>query len=100
MTADRQRILAARAATIVLAAALWWMPPPAGLSLQAWRLFALFAAAIGTVIAGGLPILTASVLAMALAVLTGLLESGDAYATALGVLSLTPSYRQLPIYQR
>jgi DASS family divalent anion:Na+ symporter len=80
VTADRQRILAARAATIVLAAALWWMPPPAGLSLQAWRLFALFAAAIGTVIAGGLPILTASVLAMALAVLTGLLESGDAYA--------------------
>ena len=80
MTNDRRRTLAAQAATVVLAAALWWTPPPDGLSLQAWRLFALFAGAIAAVIAGALPILTASVFALALAVLTGVLAPGDAYA--------------------
>ena len=80
MTTDRRRTLAAQAATVVLAAALWWVPPPAGLSLQAWRLFAVFAAAIAAVIANALPILTASVFAIAVAVLTGLLQPADAYA--------------------
>jgi DASS family divalent anion:Na+ symporter len=80
VTADRRRTAAAQAATIVLAAALWWTPPPEGLSLQAWRLFAIFAAAIGAVITGALPILTASVFAIAAAVLTGLLAPGEAYA--------------------
>ena len=80
MTPDRRRTLAAQAATIVLAATLWWMPPPVGLSVQAWRLFAIFAAAIGAVITGALPILTASVFAIAIAVLTRLLSPGEAYA--------------------
>src|SRR4029453_17703327 len=60
--------------------ALWVTPPPDGLNLQAWRLFALFAAAIVAVVIGALPILPASVLAVAAAVLTGLLQPADAYA--------------------
>ena len=54
--------------------------PPDGLTLQAWRLFAIFAVAIFSVVVNALPILTASVLAIAATVLTGLLEPEAAYA--------------------
>jgi divalent anion:Na+ symporter, DASS family len=77
---SQRRTLAAQAVTLVIVVALWWTPPPEGLSLQAWRLFALFAATILSVVIGALPILTASVLAAAIAVLTGLLRPSDAYA--------------------
>jgi DASS family divalent anion:Na+ symporter len=76
----RRRTLMARIATIVVVAVLWWTSPPEGLSLQAWRLFAIFAAAIFSVVVGALPILTASLLAVAAAVLSGLLKPDDAYA--------------------
>jgi DASS family divalent anion:Na+ symporter len=69
-----------RIATCVVAAVLWWTPPPDGLSLEAWRLFAIFAAAIFAVVTNALPILTASVFAVAAAVLTGVLTPDDAYA--------------------
>jgi len=75
----RRRQLA-RIACAVLGVALWWTAPPAGLSLQAWRLFAIFITAIFSVVVNALPILTASVLAVAAAVLTGLLRPDDAYA--------------------
>ena len=58
----------------------WFVPPPDGLTVQAWRLFALFAGAIVFVVANALPILTASVIAVAAAVLTGLLSPAKAYA--------------------
>ncbi|HUL74505.1 MAG TPA: DASS family sodium-coupled anion symporter [Vicinamibacterales bacterium] len=77
---DRTRTLLARTATAAVAAILWWSSPPEGLSLQAWRLFAIFAAAIFSVVVGALPILTASVLAAAAAVLTGILTADQAYA--------------------
>ncbi len=64
MTTGR-RTLVAQATTAVLVAAIWWTTPPEGLTLQAWRLFALFAGAIFSVVVGALPILTASVLAAA-----------------------------------
>jgi DASS family divalent anion:Na+ symporter len=59
---------------------LWWSPPPGDLAPQAWRLFAIFASAIFSVVIGALPILTVSVLALAASVLTGLLKPADAYA--------------------
>ena len=40
----RHRTLVARIATVALVAALWLTPPPEGLTVQAWRLFAIFAA--------------------------------------------------------
>jgi len=70
----------ARIAVIVLGAALWWTPPPDGLTLQAWRLFAIFVTAIFSVVINALPILTASAFAVAAAVLSGLLRPDDAYA--------------------
>jgi divalent anion:Na+ symporter, DASS family len=75
-----RRTWVAQAVTVALIAGLWWTTPPEGLSVQAWRLFALFAGAIFSVVVNALPILTASVLAVAVAVLTGLLQPADAYA--------------------
>ena len=60
--------------------AMWFAPVPAGLTPEAWRLFALFAGAIAAVVVNALPILTASVLALAAAVLTGTLPAAKAYA--------------------
>jgi len=74
------RRLLARIAAAVLGVALWWTAPPEGLTLAAWRLFAIFVTAIFSVVVNALPILTASVLAVAAAVLTGLLRPDDAYA--------------------
>ena len=76
----RDRPVVAQLATMAVLAGLWFVPPPEGLTLEAWRLFAIFAATIVAVVAGALPILTASVLAAALAVLTGLMPPAAAYA--------------------
>ncbi len=59
---------------------MWFVPPPEGLTVPAWRLFVIFASAIVSVVAGAFPILTASVLAVAAAVLTRLLSPAQAYA--------------------
>ena len=76
----RVRARLAQLLTAALALGLWFSAPPEGLSLPAWRLFAIFAAAIFSTVAGALPILTASVLAVAAAVLTGTVAPEDAYA--------------------
>lgn len=68
-----------RAAVLALTLGLWFAPVPAGLAPDAWRLFALFAAAIAAVVTNGLPILTASVLALSAAVLSGTLPAAKAY---------------------
>jgi len=70
----------ARAVVLVLTVALWFTPVPAGLTAPAWHLFALFAGAIAAVIAGALPILTAAIVAVAVAVLTRTLPAADAYS--------------------
>jgi divalent anion:Na+ symporter, DASS family len=70
----------AQAGTLVLAATLWFWPVPPGLTAPAWHLFALFVAAIVAVVVGALPILTSSILAVAIAVLTRTLTPEQAYA--------------------
>jgi len=69
-----------RAVPFILAVVLWFMPRPEGLTVEAWHLFAIFAAAILAVIIDALPIVLAAVLALAAAGLTGTLQPGDAYA--------------------
>ncbi len=76
----RRRQLTVRVATLALTAGIWCLPIPAGLTAPAWHLFALFIGALFAVVAGALPILTASVLALAAAVLTGTLPPAKAYA--------------------
>jgi len=77
---DGRRTAISRAAVLVLALGIWFFPVPEGLTAPAWRLFALFVSAIFSVIVGALPILTASILAVASAVLTGTLPPTKAYA--------------------
>jgi DASS family divalent anion:Na+ symporter len=66
--------------TLAIALGIWFVPPPGDLTVQAWRLFAIFAATILSVMIGAFPILTASVLAVAAAVLSGTLSAETAYA--------------------
>lgn len=75
-----RRTLILRAIAVALALAIWFSPVPEGLVPAAWRLFGLFLAAIVSVVIGAFPILTASVLALAAAVLTGTLAPAKAYA--------------------
>ena len=65
---------------VALALGVWFAPVPGGLAPAAWHLFALFAAAIFSVVIGAFPILTASVLALAAAVLTGTVAPERAYS--------------------
>jgi len=76
----RQRARVMRVVLVAAALALWLVAPPDGLTPQAWRLFVVFAAAIASVVIGAFPILTASVLAVAVTVLSGLLPPAKAYA--------------------
>src|SRR4029434_7910113 len=59
---------------------MWFVPPPNGLTVEAWRLFAIFGSTIASVVVNAFPILTASVFSVAAAVLTGLLPPEKAYA--------------------
>ena len=59
---ERRKLLA-RAAPFALAIGVWLVPIPSGLTSQAWHLFAIFAAAIFSVILGAFPLLTAAMLA-------------------------------------
>jgi len=70
----------ARVIAIGIALVIWFVPPPGSLTSQAWHLFAIFAATILSVVIGAFPILTAAVLAVAAAVLTGTLSAQDGYA--------------------
>ena len=70
----------ARAVALGVALLIWFVPPPGNLTSQAWHLFAIFAATIFSVVIGAFPILTASVLALAAAVLSGTLSAEDGYA--------------------
>lgn len=69
-----------RGAALALALLIWFAPVPAGLTAHAWHLFAIFVAAIFSVIVSALPILTASVIAVGAAVLTGTLSPAKAYS--------------------
>ena len=79
-TVRRRRVRFARLLTLAVALAIWFLPPPGGLTLQAWRLFAIFIATILSVVIGAFPILTASVFGMAAAVLSGTLSAEEGYA--------------------
>jgi divalent anion:Na+ symporter, DASS family len=79
-TTTPRRTRIARVITLGVALILWFVPPPEQLSVQAWHLFAIFAATILSVMIGAFPILTASVIAVAAAVLSGTLPAATTYA--------------------
>jgi DASS family divalent anion:Na+ symporter len=73
-------LLAKRAVPFAIALAIWFIPVPAGLTAPAWHLFAVFAAAIVSVLVGAFPLLTASMIAVGTVVLTGTITPEHAYA--------------------
>lgn len=80
-TADTNpRMLLKQALPFAVALAIWFTPVPAGLTADAWRLFAIFAAAILAVILNAFPLLTASLLAVSAAVLSGTVDPVKAFA--------------------
>jgi divalent anion:Na+ symporter, DASS family len=74
------RLTPKQAVPFAIALGIWFCPIPAGLTAPAWHLFAVFAAAIGSVLIGAFPLLTASMLAVGAIVLTGTITPEQAYA--------------------
>src|SRR4029077_18082636 len=64
----------------VIAVGIWFWPIPAGLTAPAWHLFAVFAAAIASVLIGALPLLPASWLVVGAIVLTDTITPVWAYS--------------------
>ena len=73
-------LLLKRAAPFAIAIGIWFTPVPAGLTAQAWHLFAVFVAAIACVLLGSFPLLTASMLAVGTVVLTGTITPAQAFS--------------------
>jgi DASS family divalent anion:Na+ symporter len=73
-------LLLKRAVPFALAIGIWFSPVPAGLTVPAWHLFAVFAAAIVSVLLGAFPLLTDSMLAVGAVVLTGTITPAQAYS--------------------
>ena len=69
-----------RATPFAVAFGIWFFPVPAGLTLPAWHLFGVFAAAISSVLIGAFPLLTASMLAVGAIVMTGTIKPEQAYS--------------------
>ena len=69
-----------QAVPFLIAFGIWFIPVPAGLTAPAWHLFAVFAAAIASVLIGAFPLLTASMLAVGAIVLTDTITPAQAYS--------------------
>jgi DASS family divalent anion:Na+ symporter len=63
-----------------MATAIWFTPVPAGLTPQAWHLFAVFITAIVSVLLGLFPLLTSTMLAAGAVVLTNTVSPAKAFA--------------------
>lgn len=59
---------------------LWFTPPPLAMSPNVWHLFTIFITAIAAILFNLLPIIAASIIALAVSVLAGVIEPAKAYA--------------------
>jgi DASS family divalent anion:Na+ symporter len=75
-----RRTLIKQGLTFAVAIGIWLTPVPEGLTAEAWHLFAIFAAAILSVILNAFPLLTAAMLAVAAAVFTRAVDPNKAFA--------------------
>ncbi|MDH5264525.1 MAG: anion permease [Betaproteobacteria bacterium] len=73
-------LLLKRAVPFAIAIGIWFAPVPAGLTAPAWHLFAVFAAAIVSVLLGAFPLLTAAMVAVGTVVLTGTIAPAQAFS--------------------
>ena len=74
------RLLLKRALPFAIAIGIWFTPVPAGLTLHAWHLFAVFVSAIAAVLLGAFPLLTAAMIAAGAVVLTGTITPAQAFS--------------------
>lgn len=65
---------------LTFALILWFLPPPLHLSLNVWHLFTIFITAIVAILFNLIPIITAALIALAMSVLSGVIEPSKAYA--------------------
>jgi DASS family divalent anion:Na+ symporter len=68
-----------RGIALAVALGIWFAPVPEGLTPKAWHLFAIFGAAILSVILNAFPLLTAAMIALAAAVLSGTVAPAKAF---------------------
>lgn len=59
---------------------LWIAPPPLNIDPKTWKLFAIFSATILSILLNLLPIIAASIIALAVSVLSDVVEASKAYA--------------------
>src|SRR5262245_5297620 len=74
------RKLLKQAFPFALALGIWFAPTLAGLTEEAWHLFAVFAAAGSAVIINAYPLLPASLLVVAAVILTRTVDPAQAFA--------------------
>jgi DASS family divalent anion:Na+ symporter len=79
-SASRLKATFVTLAPFALGVALWLTPIPAGLTREAWHLFAIFAAAIFAVIINAFPLLTSALLAGSFAVLSETADPAKVFA--------------------
>ncbi|MBD3810091.1 MAG: DASS family sodium-coupled anion symporter [Sulfuricurvum sp.] len=65
---------------IVFALTLWFLPPPLHFNLNVWHLFTIFITTIVAILFNLIPIITAALIALAVSVLSGVIEPSKAYA--------------------
>jgi DASS family divalent anion:Na+ symporter len=65
---------------VVMATCIWFWPVPQGLTAQSWHLFAIFITAILSVLLGLYPLLTSTMLAAGVVVLTNTVSAAKAFA--------------------
>jgi DASS family divalent anion:Na+ symporter len=70
-----------------LTLAIWFIPAPAGVTPNAWHLFALFVGTIVGIISKAMPLGSLSVIAIALVAVTGVTNPGKPAAAAVDALS-------------
>lgn len=62
------------------ACALWFTPPPLSIEGDVWHLFTIFITTIAAILFNILPIIAAAIIALAISVLSGVIEPAKAYA--------------------
>lgn len=65
---------------LLFAYVIWTTPPPLNIDPMGWKLFAIFSTTILSILLNLLPIIAASIIALAVSVLSGVVESSKAYA--------------------
>lgn len=59
---------------------LWFIPPPLSIEGDVWHLFTIFITTIAAILFNILPIIAAAIIALAISVLSGVIEPSKAYA--------------------